>query len=318
MKTSLLVSGLLVLSVSGALAQHLNSAQIVGGSVLHGSGETPEQFRQLALANELLQEQQARVAAQKTKIQLIYSKDPWRAINGTTNFVGGDGWLEFQGLPQQVLNEGTIFKGKCGAILTVCPVQDSTHQTFSQDALGSQSYAQKRTFSQNAAGNESYSQRTSQSASHVVADTSFSHLFYGSDIFLVANFPYPSTQPYEGLLAYDSGYYTYTDPNGQVVTVHKLDYGRPCTKLWSPGELAEAKAKADAKKQAVTDRVLKSNQDLADNGDAYGLLRMGERYRDGEGVTKDLAKAREYLARAAAAGSPTATDDLKKLPASQN
>src|ERR1035438_7672891 len=252
MKTSLLVSGLLVLSVSGALAQHLNSAQIVGGSVLHGSGETPEQFRQLALANELLQEQQARVAAQKTKIQLIYSKDPWRAINGTTNFVGGDGWLEFQGLPQQVLNEGTIFKGKCGAILTVCPVQDSTHQTFSQDALGSQSYAQKRTFSQNAAGNESYSQRTSQSASHlvqdsthqtfsqdalgsqsyaqkrtfsqnaagnesysqrtsqsashVVADTSFSHLFYGSDIFLVANFPYPSTQPYEGLLAYDSGY----------------------------------------------------------------------------------------------------------------
>jgi hypothetical protein len=74
-----------------------------------------------------------------------------------------------------------------------------------------------------------------------------------------------------------------------------------------------AAEKADAAKKAVQAKVLKSNQDLADKGDAYGLLRMGESYRDGEGVPKDLAKAKDYLTKAAAAGSPTATDELSKL-----
>ena len=69
----------------------------------------------------------------------------------------------------------------------------------------------------------------------------------------------------------------------------------------------------DEKKLQAQAKVLKSNQDMADKGDAYGLLRMGERYRDGDGVPKDLMKAREYLTKAAAAGSPTAEDDLKKL-----
>jgi hypothetical protein len=74
-----------------------------------------------------------------------------------------------------------------------------------------------------------------------------------------------------------------------------------------------AAEKADAAKKASQAKVLKSNQDLADKGDAYGLLRMGERYRDGDGVEKDLAKAKVYLTKAAAAGSPTAADELSKL-----
>lgn len=52
---------------------------------------------------------------------------------------------------------------------------------------------------------------------------------------------------------------------------------------------------------------------MADSGDAYGLLRMGERYRDGDGVPEDLNKAHDYLAKAAAAGSATAADELAKL-----
>jgi hypothetical protein len=69
----------------------------------------------------------------------------------------------------------------------------------------------------------------------------------------------------------------------------------------------------DQKLKAVQDKVLKSNQDMADKGDAYGLLRMGERYRDGDGVPKDLNKARDYLTKTTAAGSPTAADELSKL-----
>ena len=52
---------------------------------------------------------------------------------------------------------------------------------------------------------------------------------------------------------------------------------------------------------------------LGNKGDVSGLLRMGERYRDGDGVEKNAAKARDYFTKAAAAGSPTAADELSKL-----
>lgn len=76
---------------------------------------------------------------------------------------------------------------------------------------------------------------------------------------------------------------------------------------------AEAKAKAAAQKQDAAARALKFNQDAAAKGDMFGLLRMGERYRDGDGVEKDLAKAKEYLQKATDAGSPTAKEELAKL-----
>ena len=60
-------------------------------------------------------------------------------------------------------------------------------------------------------------------------------------------------------------------------------------------------------------RALKYNQNQADKGDPTGLLRMGERYRDGEGVPKDLYKAQEFFSKAITAGSPTAAEELSKL-----
>lgn len=77
---------------------------------------------------------------------------------------------------------------------------------------------------------------------------------------------------------------------------------------------AAAKAKAAATKKAADEKALASNQAAADKGDAYGLLRMGERYRDGDGVAKDLPTARVYFTKAAAAGSPSAQSALDKLP----
>jgi TPR repeat protein len=70
---------------------------------------------------------------------------------------------------------------------------------------------------------------------------------------------------------------------------------------------------ADEKKRAAQDKIIKWNQGQADKGDPIGLLRMGEFYRDGDGVPKDLDKAREYLTKASAAGSPSAADELSKL-----
>lgn len=79
-----------------------------------------------------------------------------------------------------------------------------------------------------------------------------------------------------------------------------------------------ARAVEAAKKQAVVDKVLKNNEELADKGDVYGLLRMGERYRDGDGVPKDLIKAKTYLQQAATSGSLTAANELKALSNNPN
>jgi hypothetical protein len=75
------------------------------------------------------------------------------------------------------------------------------------------------------------------------------------------------------------------------------------------------KDQQDLAKETGRKNALKYNQDLADKGDPAGLLRMGERYRDGDGVEKDLAKAKDYLTKAAADGSPTAAEELKQMPA---
>ena len=75
----------------------------------------------------------------------------------------------------------------------------------------------------------------------------------------------------------------------------------------------QKRIKNDEQKKLNAAKALKYNQDAADKGDAYGLMRMGERYRDGEGVEKDLAKARDYLQHAAQAGSETAKAELANL-----
>jgi TPR repeat protein len=83
-------------------------------------------------------------------------------------------------------------------------------------------------------------------------------------------------------------------------------------------ERAKAAAKAEAKQKENRQRLaettaLKYNQELADKGDAYGQLRMGERYLKGEGVEKDLDKARRYLQMSADQGNGTARKLLEQL-----
>lgn len=140
----------------------------------------------------------------------------------------------------------------------------------------------------------------------------------GTIVFGVSNFPYiygdqqkisvgDNQKFYVARLA---GTYTYTDHYGNSQNVRLLDYGTICVP--KPKDAATLKAEADKHADSVA-RALKANQDMADKGDEYGLLRMGERYRDGEGFDKDLAKAKDYLTKAAASGSPTAQSELAAL-----
>lgn len=119
-----------------------------------------------------------------------------------------------------------------------------------------------------------------------------------------------------------AGTYTYSTVAGGTKTLRMLEYGevyRPPAPTQEEIEAAKkaAREKAEAMKNIANAKALAANEAAAEKGDAYGLLRMGERYRDGDGVEKDLIKAKDYLQKSADAGSPTAADELKKLPDSK-
>ena len=139
--------------------------------------------------------------------------------------------------------------------------------------------------------------------------------------FLIKNFPYPvaendKLEATRSLTAFTAGVYTYMAVGYGSTTVHAFDYGKPWTPPpLTPEQLAALRKKNEAARKAGADKALAFNQSQADKGDAYGQLRMGERYRDGEGVEKDLAKARDYFTKAAAQGNAAAASDLKVLPA---
>ena len=149
--------------------------------------------------------------------------------------------------------------------------------------------------------------------------------------FFVAHFPYDvaegdwigdNRQTKTFYMAKEAGTYTYSTVLGGSRTIRKLEYGTPYTPPPlpppTPEQIAAAKSKAVADKKTNEEKGLKYNQELAAKGDPYGLFRMGERYRDGDGVPKDLAKARDYFTKAVAAGSPSAADELSRLDRSTN
>ena len=60
-------------------------------------------------------------------------------------------------------------------------------------------------------------------------------------------------------------------------------------------------------------KALAWDQSQAEQGEAYGQLRMGERYRDGDGVAKDLVMAQSWLSKSAYQGNSHAIKALSEL-----
>lgn len=147
-----------------------------------------------------------------------------------------------------------------------------------------------------------------------------------SDPFLLRNYPNASNA-IDGqtiyFIAMESGHFKYTDTLGGIRTVPCFDYGTPCDPPPpSPEEKAKqlavesVRAAAKAADQAATEgRLVKWQQEQADKGEALYQYKLGIRYRDGVGVAKDEAKARELLGKAAAQGEKDAITALAKLPA---
>ncbi len=106
-----------------------------------------------------------------------------------------------------------------------------------------------------------------------------------------------------------------TDTEGMVVDLDLEGY-IPVAALTPPSaaELRAAQEATARKKQELTAKAVKANEEGAARGDAYDQYRLGQRYRDGDGVPKDLSKARALFEKAAAQGDSNAKRELAGLP----
>jgi hypothetical protein len=100
-------------------------------------------------------------------------------------------------------------------------------------------------------------------------------------------------------------------------TLEQWDYGvdyTPQPRKLTPEEAAAAKTEAERKKAESEAATLKFDLENSEKGSDLYQYRVGLRYLNGNGVPKDLAKARDYLSKAAAQGNKEAAAELAKLP----
>ncbi len=289
-----------------------------------------QRFLTDAYAREQAQ-QESEIVSRQNEIIKIYSKDPWRKIHGSTNYVGNEGWQQFQGKVLSVDPVGILFQGSFGKVLSITTEIDKDADlvtTRGEVSNESEIELQKRN-----------TKKISTQSTHT---TRIKHeKIYGDDFFMVVNFPYPvqADSGYERLMAYDTGYITYTNSDKRALTVRKLDYGLPCIKIWSAAEMEAVYKAAEAKRAAIeaerraqrelieaqreaerarleAERIAKlaaieeektkkfeHQKELADKGGMFALRRTAEYYRDGYGVKKDATKAAEYFAKEEAASA---------------
>ena len=142
------------------------------------AADKAEQQRFLADAYAREQAQQeSEIVSRQNEIIKIYSKDPWRKINGSTNYIGSEGWQQFQGKVMSVEPAGILFQGSFGRVLSITTEIDksadliTTHGEVSHE---SETELQKRN-----------TKRISTQSTQV---TRTQHeKIYGDDFFMVVN-----------------------------------------------------------------------------------------------------------------------------------
>jgi hypothetical protein len=129
-----------------------------------------------------------------------------------------------------------------------------------------------------------------------------------NELFFLTNYPRPVSvgqvlSRFDRLVALKAG----TTPAGNMPN---LDY---CT-VYAPAASDDQKTKAAQSKSDASAKVLAFHQELAEKGDPYGEYKMGMHYLNGDGVPKDLEKARDMFSKAAAQGNKDAATELANLP----
>jgi hypothetical protein len=94
---------------------------------LSNAGEGYREQVALYAQQDAQMKRQAEISAEQiSELNFIHSKDPWRSINGSTNYIGADGWSEFQGRTLKIMPDGVLFQGSFGQILSIYPTFDGT------------------------------------------------------------------------------------------------------------------------------------------------------------------------------------------------
>ena len=203
--------------------------------------------------------------------------DPWRNINGQVVPVKGPYWVQFVGKVVEVQPKGIRVEGYYGWPF-IWP-DNVTSQTL-------------------LCSNDEY-----KNGQGILPIPDVQEFF-------VKDFPYePADGDYilwenKRMALLGSGSpHTYTTVMGGSRTLRQLDYGTvaapPAPRPATPEEI-EAQRKQKIENQAKT---LAWQKQLSDNGDPYGMFRMGQRYLRGDEVDKDEQKGRELIAKAANAGN---------------
>jgi TPR repeat protein len=264
--------------------------------------------------------------------QMFQPKDPWRMLDGKVCCAKDQGWLQFSGNILEVKANGIMIEGDFGPPLEngygkrIYFVENFPNATYP--------FADGENINKNMdfvahMGEKSVFQYTNTTINYGVETVR--RLDYGK----IVNSPPPDLiKKWEipiivaggaddDIIAEIKTNQAQLSAVTQTLSQFQSDYDQKTKQILDdrdakirdlPNTLAkQAKEQQDKAKQQQAAKILAFNQAEADKGDFYGLLRMGERYRDGDGVSKDLGKARDYLAKAAAAGSPTAADELSKL-----
>jgi hypothetical protein len=284
-------------------------------------------------------------------------KDPWRNFEGNKLFVKTPGWLEFQGKVLEVQKGGIRVEGGYGESFQVIdtnkeffvanfpyPVADGESIGLGHDIHAMVAHdAGVCTLRNNYATEQGTAQtitmagvsRTTEAATVMGGSHTVRKLDYGTpcerpddvpkEVVISDLKPVEKEQVTAAKLR-ASEMQQQADRVAQLAYTAKtkaIEQAKLADEAYQKATEAERKAAEEKEKKqqalaAMELKVLRLNQDQAAKGDPYGLLRMGERYRDGDGVPKDLAKARDYFSKAAAAGEPSAADELSKLDQSTN
>jgi hypothetical protein len=231
--------------------------------------------------------------------------DPWRKINGKIIFVRGEsGFAGYTGKILQTTSDGILMQSYASLDMANIFIKNFPYV-----------YGDGAEISLIAMPCKPYS---------------YSTIFGASETVNAADYGIPCSPP-SNAESIEAAAFTITpaeeneikkDADSALVEITKanseLEMARKNLKDFFQNLEDERQAALNAEKQKkkdMEDRVLKSNEDLAAQGDAYGLRRMGERYRDGDGVAKDFTKAKIYLQKASEAGSETASNELSTLSA---
>ena len=271
-------------------------------------------------------------AAHEQAVQNYKPTDPWRVLDGKLSYAKGDGWVEFTGEILEVKEYGILMHGNFGPPLeTGYGERDYFVAGFPHTVADGEKITTNMRFNAFFAENVTFTITNNNQINggvHTVRGLQYGKVVSPASNELAAR---PKDQSLRVGGSHPEIDKELADLLQQHISVQNqiamvdTDYAQKKEQIEANYDARIIQLRRDldkskqdvaiARSKAVQDKALKYNEEQAEKGNPVGLLRMGERYRDGDGVPKDLAKARVYLQKAADAGSPSAAEELKNLPA---